>query len=261
MSRTVTVRKTHDGRLALSCPCGGVEVVSRSEAARRVVRCGACDRGLSRPKHRARTPAATAPAAGVAVPRLDATATAAKGGAGSESFDAKGLEGPRPSREGRDPGHERHVIALGVWYRLLGLLGVLAAALCGVLLGPPAALLALPFGVCLAVGVGLSRFHPAARWAAVVLAGLGILRSLVGLAGGDLFAALGALSVLGWNAAVVALLVLGKTGELFTPRYRALVERTPTVRVSWWTSPFFFVPAGLILLTLVLAAARAAASL
>jgi hypothetical protein len=118
--------------------------------------------------------------------------------------------------------HERSLRAIGVLHVIGAVLGVctlIAIAFDGL---PGSAVLLLgALGVCALhawVGVGLARLDRRVRHAAGLLHGVGLLAFPVGTA---------------VNAYVLYLLFGAKGKRILSPEYRALIERTPGVRLPF----------------------------
>ncbi|MCO5170340.1 MAG: hypothetical protein M9894_28725 [Planctomycetes bacterium] len=215
--------------------CGQCGKRGRVSAGARRVRCTGCGETLS--VERAQAPAVARPAA------------------------------REPGRDALD--HERHVRAIAVWYRIIGLLLMIATLLTAApaILGGGRLMLALVVPAVLvgglgaahvALGQGLFTYRPWARAVALALLALGSLATLASLAQGEV---LRGLIGLAWSGAVAWALACPAGTTIFTPDYARAVERTPDARVAWWTSPFFYVPAALLGLALLLAFGSAGALL
>lgn len=161
---------------------------------------------------------------------------------------------------GRDVRQEEHLRAIAVWQRIGGLLGLIGSGLMlvmGVASGAGAGAVILPLflgavaAAALAVGQGLWDYRAWGRWAVTALQGLPLLGGAFALLSGS--GVLGPLVQIGWAAAIVAALLSERTSAICTDGYRARVERSPQVTIAWWTSPFFFVPAALLVLGLIAA--------
>ena len=162
---------------------------------------------------------------------------------------------------GRDLRMEAHYKAIAIWYRLGGYLA-LAAGLVVLLtfiawpgrhdLPGLALRLAATFGVgglCLAIGVYLSRFANQARLVAAVLTVLSALGQLAQVARrpGHSWSAVISLAVL----APFLWAFLSKRGAaLCTEEYAEKMEQTPHLKPATFASPFFW---GLLLLFALLA--------
>jgi hypothetical protein len=165
----------------------------------------------------------------------------------------------------RDVVWEEHLRAIAFWPRvssLLGLVGVVllagyalsegvarsgrALAALGVLVLPALLLLA---GVY-AVGHYLHRYHPAARIVQMVLTGVGLASGLLDVVAQPRIVLL-ALPGLAWTGAIFFVLLNARAARICSDDYRELVRCTPAVRVSWWASPFFWIPAVLMALGFV----------
>lgn len=234
--------------------CGQCGKRGRVSAGARRVRCTGCGESLS--VERAPSPAVARP-------------VARESDRDARRRDAPGRDAPGRDAPGRDAvDHERHVRAIAVWYRIIGLLLIVATLLVGApaFFGGGAALaLALPAMLVaglgaghVALGQGLFTYRPWARVVALALLALGSLATLANLAQGQV---LGGLIGLAWNGAVAWALACPAGVTIFTPAYALAVERTPDARVAWWTSPFFFLPAALLGLVLLFALGTAGALL
>lgn len=180
--------------------------------------------------------------------------------------DGSGFEAAQAAA-GRDVDQERHVRAIAFWWRLSAVLGVLVlvGSIMGALFfGLPLRLLlpalvvpAFSTGCSYLLGRALWTYHDAARWVTLVLNGLGLVLGVGGVLsvmaqGGMLIAGVGVLQ-LAWPAAIVKCLLDPRSAALCTEEYRLNVERSPGVRVEFWASLFFIVPAVLLALALLLA--------
>lgn len=179
--------------------------------------------------------------------------------------DGAGFEAAQAAAS-RDLDQERHVRAIAFWWRLSAVLGVVVlvgALVAAVVLGLPLELL-LPMLVAPAFSTGCSyllgralwTYHDAARWVTLVLNGLGLVLGVGGvlsvMAQGGMLIAGAATIQLAWPASIVRCLLDPRSAALCTEEYRLNVERSPGVRVAFWTSPFFIVPAVLLGLALLL---------
>jgi hypothetical protein len=149
----------------------------------------------------------------------------------------------------RDPQHEAHLRAIAGWYQAIGLLGALVLPVFTRELGLQVSVLAV-LGAVLVWFTGqlLWRYREAGRWGSACLA----VGFTFGVAVGAVEHALvpGALAVLasgGWAAATVWALFGRAGGDVFCPAYREAVEHGGDRRVPWRSSPFFYLPAGLLL--------------
>ncbi len=206
-------------------------------------------------------PAATAPARNRLTRSRAGRARATRGASDGSGFEAA------QAAAGRDVDQERHVRAIAFWWRLSAVLGVVflcGAIIAAVFFGLPLRML-LPMLVAPAfstacsylLGRALWTYHDAARWVTIVLNGLGLVLGVGGaltvLAEGGIVIAGLATIQLAWPAAIVRCLLEPRSAALCTEEYRLNVERSPGVRVAFWTSLFFIVPAVLIGLALLLA--------
>lgn len=180
--------------------------------------------------------------------------------------DGSGFEAAQAAAS-RDVDQERHLRAIAFWWRLSAVLGVVCivgAIIAAVFFGLPLrfllpALVAPAFstGCSYLLGRALWTYHDAARWVTLVLNGIGLVLGVGGvlsvLAQGGILIAGAATLQLAWPAAIVQCLLQPRSAALCTEEYRLNVERSPGVRVAWWTSLFFIVPAVLIGLALLLA--------
>jgi hypothetical protein len=278
------------GRVTIECACGARGTVAAARAAGRRLRCARCGETLRSPSEQvpalAPLPSAPAPTGGeltlsepVARPdlaQIDAETarrmeerarrrTSSRRSARANGGRGDGGERHRRRDDGaagaRDAGMEAHLRAIAIWQRISGLLGLLG---CGLLLvlgaagGVPggalgAALLPvlLVAAATLALGQGLWSYWAAARWVMLALQVLPILGGLHGLATLPGALKLAALLQLAWPVAVGLVLLSARTAAICTPEYRALVARTPRVSVPWPFSPFFWIPALLLGLALL----------
>jgi hypothetical protein len=184
-------------------------------------------------------------------------------------------EAPRARRDAvglrRDPDWERHVRAIALWPMIFGVLGFVAVLVGALLLlgaQVPLAWITLLFlGTCalsalqLAYGYFLWTYNGAARLVHLVFNGLATGLGLVSLVStpGMLVKAV-ILLELAWPAAMFVVLLDPRAATICSGPYRALVARTRRVSVSWWTSPFFYLPIVLVALC-ALAVVSLAASL
>jgi hypothetical protein len=179
----------------------------------------------------------------------------------AESPRAKQSRGEAKRRLGNHPGrdtvHEAHLRAIGFWYLLsaglgflccLGSLTVLASA------GARFTALVLPLvavtAVCGVAGLGLWRRRSWGRWVPAGLAVLSLLGGCLQLTAG-IAGVLGVLTGLGWPVAVLWVLFGARGAEVFSPGYQRLLDRDPT-GVDFTNSPFFYVPAVLMGLAILL---------
>ncbi len=163
----------------------------------------------------------------------------------------------RPDSFSRLLEHEAHVRAIAVWDMLGGALAALVGL--GALSGNAVARVPLIGLFFMGIGAGLVaagrslwRYESAGRHAAVVLNAL--VLGLLFLGGpGD---GSGGLLLL-LDAAVIAgslWALLGEKGsEVFTRRYRELVEQDPRTTPTWWTSALFWIPVAVTLFQVFLA--------
>lgn len=235
------------GRIALRCKtCGCKETVSVAFASKRRVFCSTCSSLLRDPDAGQRT-TDLAPVSRGETRRqrpVDATRT-------SKSEDAS--TDCRPDE--RLIGMEKHIMAMGVLYRLIGVLGVVASVLLAAAVGPVAGLGGVFFLAAILLGHHLANYRTWARWGVVVLVVLSAALQVFGLLFGSAGLVSSAFSLL-WDGAMLVVLFSPAANTIFTERYRHLVQRTSTVSVPFWTSPFFFVPIGMIMISLALAFAR-----
>jgi hypothetical protein len=243
--QVIDAPSSSSGRHALRCGvCQGTEKFRRTSTRR--VFCSICQSLLLDPTPQARRTSRPRPS----VPktrRQPAKAGAVANGAHAPWRKAESL-GPE-----RLIGMEKHIKAIGIWYRLVGVLGALACIVAGALTGSVVSLLGLVF--CLPplfIGHYLTKYQNWARWTVVVLTGLGSALNI----GSVLFAGAAAAGVvfpLLWNAAVLVVLLNSASAGIFTADYRNEVARTPGVSVPFWTSPFFFVPVAIFFVGLMAA--------
>lgn len=217
--------------IRFQCQCGRLLDVA-DEYAGKQVRCPSCQQV-------AVAPAAPAP------PAIPAAVPA------PGAFVGTGL----PPLTQRDLGHERHIRAISFWDRLAGIL-MLIGGLCGIAGtgflaskgGGAATAMAGGFTVVYlflgaafyAVGHYLWHYHNWARWTQIFLCALQVLNSLQSLRqpGG----VIAVIISLAWTGAMLWALLSANAVAICSPSYRDLVQRTPHERVTWWTSPFFYLP-------------------
>ncbi|RMG13448.1 MAG: hypothetical protein D6731_12075 [Planctomycetota bacterium] len=241
--------------MALTCGCGATEKVTEGYASRRRVFCGNCKQLLQRPEGATGTAPVASSARGGAQGRRPPSRAA-----GTGFGKAAAPEGPLPAHTQRMFDFERHVVAIAFWYRLGGVLAAVGAFILVALIGP-IALIVLPLAaVPYLLGHGLSRYLPAARWLVVAISILSLARTAFAIHAGESSLLEAGLSI-GWDAAVLAVLASASAGHVFSADYRDVVRRSAGVQVAWWTSPFFYLPAGLALLGLLAAASFVASAL
>lgn len=167
---------------------------------------------------------------------------------------APAREPARPAIE-RDLEAEAHLVALAIWQRIGCMLGLVfvawtfmtLSALSGVPAGFVAATVALPLAISVAygaLGFFLIKYNQVARVLTAALSGLGILATVVG------GLSLASVIPLGFHTAVMVVLLRERSVALCTPEYRERVARTPGESVPWARSPFFYIPALLLLIAL-----------
>ncbi len=174
----------------------------------------------------------------------------------------------------RDLDYERHVVAIGIWIRILAVF-VVALTTVGVLvtllqlsavtaMAPDAAvgttaaagivfiifgaIVALAAGIY-AVGHGVARYREWAR--PLAAAALGAYAAYLAGVAWELPSALVILDValsLVWLVPATILLI---GGTIFDARYQAVVAETPHERVRWASSPFFWGPFVILAIQLV----------
>jgi len=176
------------------------------------------------------------------------------------------LEGrPRRTRTGRkgegkrDIAYERHLRAIGIW-SVLG--GILCFGLVGLMLlalpamgGAPMQLLAILGGMCLlgsgyiSSGVGLWAYQGWARIMTLALTAIGIAINLIQLVAqpGNIPNGLGVLFGIAWAVAILATVGSSRASRICTAQYRAKVAKS-RASVPFYTSPFFYVPLGMVVL-------------
>jgi hypothetical protein len=177
----------------------------------------------------------------------------------------------------RDLRHEAHLRAIGIWQGLAGALGLLSAglvfllALAQLATAPEQGLLALGGGVgvaavsllYLASCIGLWTRRSWGLWVTFGFAALGLFSACGAFVQG-LPGLLPGLLGLAWNGAVLWALTSDRARRVAGQRYQDLVARQPNT-VAWWASPFFYLPAllvglsllaGLVLLVMALLAVR-----
>lgn len=153
----------------------------------------------------------------------------------------------------RDVDTEAHLRALAFWQLAGGALGILGALLFALVsLGgeaPAGVVLLFSLVSCAASAVGgalgyfLWTYHAPARIIYMVLSGLATLGHLVQLVvAPGLPAKVVVLCALAWSTAIFLVVAGARAGYVCTADYRQLVVRTPSVRVRWWASPFFYLP-------------------
>ncbi|MGE0711898.1 MAG: hypothetical protein AB7N76_03035 [Planctomycetota bacterium] len=166
-------------------------------------------------------------------------------------------------RPARDLAGEAHVRAIAFWQVLGGGLGTVGALLATALLltrgvmgmafAPMILVAALPAVLVFAIGYGLWRYHTWSRWLNVALSGLALLGTCVGLVSQfALPTLLGALINVLWHGSMIWVLVTKE--HIFTPDYREAAHRSHRA-VPFWSSPFFWIPAALILICVLAAIA------
>jgi len=173
--------------------------------------------------------------------------------------------GPRGGREAkRDLQAEAHIVAIGIWQRISGVLMIALGGIFGIAMmagafaGPGrnkggmiiAVLLfgAIFIGISVLyymIGVSLMKYANWARIAMVVLFVLGVLRVVVTI---DVC---GAITTIGYGGAQLWALYGERGGRVFSPGYQRATrnDRRP---VPWAQSPFFWLPFVLIALSVVL---------
>ena len=260
MGNATLIETTESGRLAMTCGCGVTEKVRPRYAQQRKVFCGNCHAILQRPE--GDRPTRSKGSSGRLASRLGKRSAEPRVvRSGVTQHTPAPWEPAERSRRAttsgwkpvdrpatlRDPSYERHIVAIGGWNMFAGVLSVLACVV-GALLHP-AALIALPIALAIfAVGYGLNRYSNVCRWLTVGLAGLSLLSSAFAVLGGESLLSVG-LNV-AWNVAIIAVLCSARASGIFTPKFRNVVARTPGVPVPWWSSPFFWIPAVVLLLAL-----------
>lgn len=166
--------------------------------------------------------------------------------------------------DGRDLLTEAHLLAIGMWWRVFAMAGILgAAALLISGQGPAGAppllvrglgvLCAAGFGVGYAVGWGLSRFQSWARITAIVLSLLAAagcsLMLLVGAALAGLHGGFPALLLQVFVNLVVGVTLLKQpSARVCSEEYQRLIEQTPELRADVFRSGFFWVYAAVFAL-------------
>lgn len=166
----------------------------------------------------------------------------------------------------RDVAHECHIRAIAIWYRIAGLLVGLMALATGLLMfaggGARAAgfvmvmsgfLLALA-AASYAIGHFLFNYSSGARIAALILSALSVGLNLLQIvaAGFKLPMVMSNGLSIAYTCAVLWAIGGSQGGAICTASYQQLVARTPDVKVPFWTSPFFWIPAGMLVLGLFL---------
>lgn len=168
---------------------------------------------------------------------------------------------PISARERRDVDHERHVHAIGFGWQLGGVLQAIGALVFTLLLlgaqAPLGAFLTMTVSAGFAaalwlVGTGLREHRNWARWVVVALAGLNLLLGMCGLVANTSAAMAMAFVInLAWNGSIIAVLIGARGGGMFDARYRQQIECSRSTRIPWWTSPFFWIPIVLVIVSLV----------
>lgn len=154
----------------------------------------------------------------------------------------------------RELDHERHVRAIAVWFRIGGVLLALVAAVLG-FGGGHGAVLAFVLGgvgaVSYALGEGIWSYRNVARWLGVGLAVLSMAGALLDLSNGFGVGRLGAAFHVLYDVAVIYVLTEARAQRIFSEGYRDAVARR-SEKVAFWTSPFFYMPAFVLALSLTL---------
>ncbi len=167
----------------------------------------------------------------------------------------------RNAAANRDLAAEGHIQAIGVWHRIYAVL-LAVACLAMVVLGgvralPMVAVLGGVAAFLYFLGSSLIAYRGWARVVVGLFTLLGILSCVAGVvAAPNAGTILTNLISLGWNVLTLWALFSTRAARAFAPGYRI-----DSQRVTWWTSPFFWVPFALIALTFVTAFAAAAASI
>lgn len=241
-----------DPNLSVHCFCGKRYALSPQLAGRKI-RCGRCTSVLrvGPPRETSQRPAARpAPE-----PR-----SAARGAHDPYAPPVERLQRTRPAADAafeRDLVAEGHVMAIGLWTRVWGLLlGLYALALLLVTLtaSPLALLVFVPVAGLAAFHVGLGthlmQLRPWSRIGFAVFAGLSGLGALWGALTSPTPQALGGLLGLAWSGAQLWALFGEAGSRVFADGYR---ERRDDRRVPYWRSVFFVVPAVCLALGLLAA--------
>jgi hypothetical protein len=168
-----------------------------------------------------------------------------------------------PGRDGkpggvRDLKHEGHLRAMASWYRIGGLLMIVAAVLMffgvmmsggrGKAMGMVVVVVYAGLGtIPLFLGTALWNYK---NWARLVCLGfqvLGICLNLLGLLMNfGLPSLLGFMISTGISAAYIWALAAAPAVRICSPAYQRLINHDRHGVVRWYASPFFWVPAGLI---------------
>jgi len=159
---------------------------------------------------------------------------------------------------------EAHIMALGVWQRVTGVLmgvfggiGLLAmlvmvvggggrggaggrAAFGAVMIVVIGAVFFAFAAIFYFLGSGLMKYKPWARIVMTILLVLNLLQNLPGMFLGGISFVVSGLGMLYVGAQLWALFN-SRASEIFSPAYAAAAQANP-VQIAWWRSPFFWLP-------------------
>lgn len=161
----------------------------------------------------------------------------------------------------RDLAAESHIQAIGVWHRIYAVimgLACLAMVVFGGLRALPVVGVLGGFAAfCYFLGSSLIAYKGWARIVVGLFTLLGVLGCVAGIVAapnaGGLFSNLVSLA---WNGLTLWALFGSRAARAFSPGYRI-----DSQRVTWWTSPFFWVPFALLAFAFMTAFAAAAAAI
>jgi len=161
----------------------------------------------------------------------------------------------------RDLAAEGHIQAIGVWHRIYAVIMGLACLAMIVFGGLRALPIAGVVGGLAAffyfLGSSLIAYKGWARVVVGLFTLLGVLGCVAGIVAapnaGGMFSNM---ISLGWNCLTLWALFSTRAARAFSPGYRI-----DNQRVTWWTSPFFYVPFALIALSFVTAFAAGVAAI
>lgn len=165
----------------------------------------------------------------------------------------------------RDLRMEGHISAIALWFRVgpLAIVGLVMIATLSFGGGPSAdalPVLILPIAILAgfyAVGHFLSRYANGARITAMILLGLWPVFQFLSISsmasrsnryGGpeSSFLCIQMAIVLAMALPPLIVLAMGKSAQICTEEYRRIVERSPGEKPFTYSSPFFYLPAGLL---------------
>lgn len=167
---------------------------------------------------------------------------------------------------------EAHVRAIALWFfgwAAVGLVSLLILFMIASLMNrlgvlSPGRLMYFGFLylILIVLGVFLGRFHPAARIGGAVFSGLVALSfflmigaaidSMTSKNQGVTFGLSVMFSIPGlYFSAIAYTLLRPQAARLFTPEYAQRVEDSPEVRPNTFASPFFYLPAGALILGVI----------